>query len=256
MNRTHIESHVAEINRCNQRGGRMLSLVDLIDAGSVSLPLAAHLAAAMRANTSLLVGANPGGAGKTAVMCALLNFVPDETALVPVAGQGVLAQAMRDPSPDKTCYIAHEIGAGPYFAYLWGRQARAFFGLATNGHSTACNLHADTLHETYDQLVGQNGVDRAHVQAVALKVYLRMARGPGGSVRRWVHRVYESDGGEDRLIWEGGVEGQFTQVTPGALVSGPDQARYAAFLRDLVQRDVRHIEDVRLALLDAALGLF
>ena len=81
----HIDVHVREIDRCNQRGGRMLSLVDLIQAGSVDLPLAAYLAAAMRCGASLLVGARPGGAGKTAVMCALLNFLPDRTAIRPVA---------------------------------------------------------------------------------------------------------------------------------------------------------------------------
>ncbi len=251
MNRTHIDVHVAEINRCNQRGGRMLSLVDLIEAGSVSRPLAAYLAAGMRAGASLLVGANPGGAGKTAVMCALLNFVPDATALVPIAGQGVLAQAMRDPSPGRTCYVAHEIGAGRYFAYLWGGQARAFFGLAANGHSIAGNLHADTLDETYDQLVGRNGVERAHVQAVTLKVYLRMGRGQGGLMQRWVHRVYESVAGEDQLIWEGSRDGQFVQVAPGVLGSEPVRARCAAFLGDLVERNVRRIEEVRLALLEA-----
>ena len=60
-----IQAHVRAIDDCNQRGGRMLSLVDLIDAGTVDLPLAAYLAATMRSGASLLVGARPGGAGKT-----------------------------------------------------------------------------------------------------------------------------------------------------------------------------------------------
>ena len=58
-----ISQHVQALNACNQRGGRMLSLVDLLDAGTVDLPLAAYLAAAMRAGASLLVGANPRGRG-------------------------------------------------------------------------------------------------------------------------------------------------------------------------------------------------
>ena len=58
----------------------MLSLVDLIKAGTVDLRLAAYLAAAMHSGASLLVGARPGAAGKTTVMCALLNFLPDRTA--------------------------------------------------------------------------------------------------------------------------------------------------------------------------------
>lgn len=249
MTSPRLAAHVAEINRCNQRGGRMLSLVDLLDAGSLSLPMAAYLAAAMRAGASLLVGANPGGAGKTAVMCALLNWVPDETDLCAVSRQEVLARAMRDPSPGRTCYLAHEIGDGPYFAYLWGGQARAFFALAAHGHQIAANLHADTLAETYEQLVGENGVERAHVQAVTLKVYLRMAWGSRG-IRRWIHHVYESVAGQDRLIWEGNDEGRFVQVAAGELISESAQADYAAFLRDLQRRNLRRIEEIRAALGD------
>ena len=58
MNQAHVQAqldaHVREIERCNQRGGRMLSLVDLLEAGSVDLPLAGYLAAAMRNSVKLL----------------------------------------------------------------------------------------------------------------------------------------------------------------------------------------------------------
>ena len=40
-----IEAHCDEIERCNQRGGRMLSIVDLIDADTVSADVAAYLLA-------------------------------------------------------------------------------------------------------------------------------------------------------------------------------------------------------------------
>ncbi|MCK5526789.1 MAG: hypothetical protein KAJ05_06545, partial [Candidatus Latescibacteria bacterium] len=87
MNEALFRAHIRVLDDCNQRGGRMLSLVDLITAGTVDLPLAAYLSAAMRSGASLLVGARPGGAGKTTVMCALLNFLPDDTILRPVASR-------------------------------------------------------------------------------------------------------------------------------------------------------------------------
>ncbi|MBN1584068.1 MAG: hypothetical protein JXA89_25385 [Anaerolineae bacterium] len=245
----NVDAHVVEIERCNQRGGRMLSLVDLLNAGSVDLPLAAYLAAAMRSGASLLVGARPGGAGKTAVMCALLNFLPDRTAIQPVADQAALACGLRDPQFGDRCYLAHEIGAGYYYAYVWGKEARAFFQLASNGHIIASNLHADTLQETHDQLVGENGVARAHLDAVRLKIYLRVARGQGWSMRRWVSRVYESDGEHDRLLWERVGDGTFHQAAGSAIVSPEQEAHYAAFLATLEAQDRRTIEQVRRALL-------
>jgi CO dehydrogenase/acetyl-CoA synthase alpha subunit len=36
-----MEKHCAAIERCNQRGGRMLSIVDLIEAGTISRDLTA-----------------------------------------------------------------------------------------------------------------------------------------------------------------------------------------------------------------------
>jgi hypothetical protein len=253
MDESAIRAHVSAIDACNQRGGRMLSLVDLIDAGTVDLPLAAYLAAAMRAGASLLVGARPGGAGKTAVMCALLNFLPDHTVIRPVDRPAVLADGQRDVHPGDTCYLAHEIGRGRYYAYVWGSQARAFFRLAARGHIIASNLHADTLEETRDQLCheNENGVSQEHLDAVALQIYLRVERAGGWAVHRRVSHVYESDGTLPRLLWTSERRGTFTRhEAAGSGVVSPDQEReYAAFLSALLRRNIRSITDVRRAVI-------
>jgi hypothetical protein len=248
----HIQAHVQAINACNQRGGRMLSLVDLIDAGTVDLPLAAYLAAVMRSGASLLVGARPGGAGKTAVMGALLNFLPDHTTIRPVGQPSVLTDAQRADHPGNTCYLAHEIGAGHWYAYVWGQDARAFFALRERGHIIVSNLHADTLEETHDQLCRENGVARAHVDAVTLKVYLRMARTRGWSLRRWVSHVYESDEAADRLLWTGDRDNTFSQLATSEIVSQEQECQYADLLGRLLAQNIRRIEDVRRALLQRA----
>ena len=251
MDDSAIRAHVNAINDCNQRGGRMLSLIDLLAAGTVDLELAAYLAAAMRQGASLLVGARPGGAGKTAVMCALLNFLPDRTAIRAVDSQAVLNAGLRDGRYGDTCYLAHEIGAGYYYAYVWGGQARAFFRLAAQGHIVASNLHADTLEETHDQLCRENGVDPAHLGAVVLKLYLRVERALSG-VRRRVSHVYESDGKQDCLIWTGDRSGTFTRKADSRLVPPEEEQRYAEFLITLRQRGILHIGDIRRALVQPA----
>ena len=250
MNKSAIRAHVKAIDNCNQRGGRMLSLVDLIDAGTVDLPLAAYLAAITRSGASFLVGARPGGAGKTAVMCALLNFLPDHTAICPVDGRSKSSAPRHDARPGDTCYLAHEVGRGHYYAYVWGDEARAFFRLASIGHIIATNLHADTIEQTRQQLCQENGVAPAHLDAVQLKVFLRVQRTGDRSMRRWVDAVYESDGTQDRLVWKAERDGAFTrQDLPGNGVVSPEQEReYAEFLNALVSRDTRRIADVRRAL--------
>jgi len=243
--------HVHALDACNQRGGRMLSLIDLLDAGTVDVPLAAYLAAAMRHGASLLVGARPGGAGKTAVMAALLNFLPDAMTIQAVGSRAVLDMAALDPAPGATCYLAHEIGDGLYYAYLWDDEARDFFALAARGYTIATNLHADTLEETHDQLCLENGVAPAHLAAVTLKVYLRVDRSDRLNYKRRVSHVYESDGVEDRLLWRWDRLGTFErQAVESAVVSPVEENAYARFLTALRRRNIRHIEDVRRALLE------
>jgi hypothetical protein len=280
-----IQAHVNAIQDCNQRGGRMLSLVDLIEAGTVDLPLAAYLAAAMRCGASLLVGARPGGAGKTAVMGALLNFLPDHTVLRAVDSWSALPEpartswggnnqpsrspgALPDPQPlngrgrrphprlqarqaEQICYLAHEISDAPYYAYVWGAQLRAFFRLAAQGHMIASNLHADTPKETRDQICRANGVSPAHLNAVTLKIYLQVQRS-GWYVQRWISRVYESDGEQDRLLWVGDKVQAFARqkTTQSVIVSPKHEKQYAQFLTVLLKQDIRRIEDVRRALVD------
>jgi hypothetical protein len=252
-NHDHIRSHVHAIDRCNQRGGRMLSLVDLIAAGSVDLAAAAYLAAAMQSSASLLVGARLGGAGKTAVMCALLNFLPNHTAIRAIATRCVLEDARHDDCFGETCYLAHEIGAGSYYAYVWGQDARAFFRLAARGHTIASNLHADTLEETRDQLCRENSIPSSHVDAVTLKVYLRTARGRGWNMQRWISHIYESDGDGDHLLWTGAPGETFARQTASRVVSPENEANYGDLLARLLKKNVRRIDQVRARLLDADL---
>ncbi len=246
-----LAEHVHALDACNQRGGRSLSLIDLLDAGTVDLPLAAYLAAAMRHGASLLVGARPGGAGKTAVMVALLNFLPNVMAIRAVGSRAALDMAERDPYPGATCYLAHEIGDGLYYAYLWGDEARDFFALTARGHTIATNLHVDTLEETRDQLCLGNGVAPEHLAAITLKVYLRVDHSDRLAFKRRISHVYESDAADDRLIWRWDRRGAFErQAVQSALVLPQDEDVYRKFLTGLRRRDVRAIEDVRRALLE------
>jgi len=70
-----ILHHCREIDRCNQRGGRMLSIVDLVQAGTFTVDLAAYALAAIGKGASFMVGALPGGAGKTTVMGVIQSLL-------------------------------------------------------------------------------------------------------------------------------------------------------------------------------------
>ena len=226
-----ILQHCLEIERCNQRGGRMLSVADLIEAGTLTRELAAYSLAGIGAGASFLVGGMPGGAGKTTVMGALLNFVPPDVVLAPADGMDAI-QRGRD-ADGRRCYLCHEIGRGGYYAYLWGEELRAYFDLPEAGHMLATNLHADTFEQTRDQICGDNDVSEAALRRMNLMFFL--------NVRRRIATVWESDGQrEHRQVAD-------DDMTPGEsqLVSTAALARARETIDELLASGARTIDQVR-----------
>jgi hypothetical protein len=204
-----VASHCRQIERCNQRGGRMLSIVDLVVAGTFNVDLAAYALAAIGGGASFMVGAQPGRAGKTTVMGALLNFVPSGVELAVADGAKAITEGLRRPTP-RRCFICHEIGDKPFYAYLWGEELRAFFALTSAGHMLATNLHADSYQQTFNQVCRDNGVPEEAFARMNLMLFLSVSR-EGSVLRRRVEEVWESDGkGRHRQVysaWSGKLDG-------------------------------------------------
>ena len=193
-----IARHCGELNRCNQRGGRMLSVFDLLAAKTLDLDLAAYLMARISKGASFMVGAVPGGAGKTTVMCALLNFVPAGIPLVPATPEAVYGATDKTAS-QSACYVCHEVGSGDYYAYLWSDALRIYCALSEQRHMLATNLHADDLEQTRDQVCRTNGVQADHFNKFELLIFLRV-KGGYFDARRWIDLVYSSNGSSEHEL--------------------------------------------------------
>ena len=238
-----VRRHCAEIERCNQRGGRMLSIVDLLEAGTVTPDLAAYALAAIGGGASFLVGAVPGGAGKTTVMGALLNFVPPDVALRPADGMGTIQHGLEGPHP-RGCYVCHEIGSGPYYAYLWDAELRAYFELPAAGHMLATNLHADTYEQAREQIRGDNGVPEEHLRRMGLMFFLSVG-GWGPRASRRIVTAWESDGGgPHRQVYsaEAGLDAAASALVGEAALAAAREA-----VERLASSGARTIEQVRAA---------
>lgn len=230
------------INNSNQRGGRMLSLVDLIEADTLTLPMAARLTELVESGSSVLVGAVPGGAGKTAVMGALLTMLPAgepahvtrETAVAigsggPRAGSGGSWRA----AGAGECIVAYEISPASFEAYIWGSTLREFVRRGVEGARLVTNLHADTLEQARDQLVEDNDVPAEHFNTFDLFVPIRVG---GGFGRR--SRVVEYVDYRDGDRW--------THITREPQLS-PRAQEISAFFQDCLDNGVRRIAAVRTA---------
>ena len=180
-----IERHNHEqIERLNQRGGRTLSIVDLIQAGTISIEMAAVAMRAMHQGASILTGAVPGGAGKTTLMASILHFLPPDVPIVTVDHSRVIADGLARPS-EPSCYLAHEIGSGHWYGYIWGRDVADFLALIEGPRRIASCLHADTLEQLTDILTSPPlGVSPEALGRVGLILFMHVSRGPRGTRRR------------------------------------------------------------------------
>jgi len=220
-----IEAHNdRQIEMLNQRGGRTLSIVDLIRAGTINVEMAACALRAMESGASLLTGAVPGGAGKTTLMAAILNFLPPGVPIATVDHPAVIAEGLRQAASEPVCYLAHEFGSGRYYGYIWGRDVADFLSLAEGPRQVASCLHADTLEQLTEIVCSPPlRASRENLGKIGLILFMHVSAGPGGYQRR-VATFHEADGnGRHRLLfqWEAACD-RFIQV--GEL-RDPDELR-------------------------------
>jgi hypothetical protein len=234
------------INSLNQRGGRMLSLVDLLEAGTLNLDMAANMAAVAVGGGSFLTGAGPGGVGKTTLMAAALAFLPPGTEIVTIEGPKTLDELAARPAPHPQCLVVHEIGAGSYYGYLWGPAVARYFNLTAKlGCSLASNLHAETYTAARHQLMGGSlGVPAQALARVSLLAFMTQV----GSRRR-IAALWESAENATaphRLAWRWVAEKDaFEKVGPAAGESSALAARIRDFLDHACRDRVRRLEDLR-----------
>ncbi len=140
------EHNLREIEMLSQRG-RTLSIVDLLNANTLSVPMASHLLCMMADGASFLTSARPGNAGKTTLMACMLMFMPPDGHIETISEPSVISRSSSRAHQGKVCYLCHEIGNGPWYGYLWGRDVGAYFQLLDENRTLAACIHADTLDE-------------------------------------------------------------------------------------------------------------
>ncbi len=235
-------SNRAQIDALNQRGGRTLSIVDLIRAGTISTEAAAYVGDRVRRGASLLTAANPGGAGKTALLAALLGFLPDGLPIITVDGPRDVAAAKQATSP--ACYLVHEIGSGHWYGYLWGASVARYLALADGPHVVASCLHADTLQGVYDVLTAPPlEVSVETLLGIDFLLFMHVDGEARGYQRR-VAAIYESDR-EAREHWLVSEWDEERDAHTMVLPVGGGAVKMARVLQEMVEAGVVEYGEVR-----------
>jgi hypothetical protein len=239
--------------------GRDLSMVDLVMNETIPAAAAAMLWWTLERGASLLTAGGPSGAGKTTLANACLSFLPDGARAYAVAGRD---DPLLVPTGGQTYLLVSELSQHGRPYYIAGEAARRVFALVRDGHRVVGTLHADSVDEAIENLLGEVELSPEDVARVDLLAITR-AEGPLGltgggrrgriardddSVRRRIVEIALLEPGPDREVrrvelasWSAGSD-RLTIADPPAGVAAV--ARWAGVPTALAARELDERTDV------------
>ncbi len=128
---------------------RPLSVAQIIALRSVDAETAALAWLLLEHGASLTVAGPTDpqpGIGKTTTLNALLQFLPEGTALAYMSGmyENFAFTRLPDIDPATTYALCNEV-SDHLPIYMWGRVARRYLTLPAQGYHIATSVHADTI---------------------------------------------------------------------------------------------------------------
>ncbi len=160
-----------------------LSIVEIIDRGSMPPRLAALFWLGVERGCSLLIVAEPPTAGKTAILTALLGFARPEATAYFTRGMGETFDLPPRNDSHPTYILVNEI-SDHIPVYTWGHYARRAFELLNEGYSLATTMHADSVAEALSILESDLGIPRRHIANLTFVAALRLTHSGVRSLRR------------------------------------------------------------------------
>ena len=240
---------LSEIYNMQQRGERMLSIVDLIKAGTVSIELAAHLIALIIKGITISSGSLIGGTGKTTLLASLLAFFPKERKLVTVTSSNLEVLLKESENYSNTTYLCHEISPARYYSYLWGKDLKLYFNLKKNDNDLAFTIHADSPDEVYPQIINNDsGLKREDFFKIDILIFIKAINNIIQNNRR-VTLLYEKDENSCKhvLTYKFNQNG-FIKLADSPLLNKKLvtlEPKIQIFLKNLINQNIYKIEDVR-----------
>src|SRR6266513_4415103 len=169
---------------------RQLSMAQIIAMGSVDVETVALIWMLLENGASLTVAGPTDpqpGIGKTTTLNALLQFLPEGTALAYMSGlyEDFAFTQLPDIDPASTYALCNEV-SDHLPIYMWGRVARRYLTLPTRGYHIATSVHADTIDDVIHMYEHNLRVNVADIRRLGLVVNIGLVGHVYPLRRRWL----------------------------------------------------------------------
>ena len=169
---------------------RPLSMAQITAMGCVDARTAALIWLLMEHGASLTVAGPTDpqpGVGKTTTLNALLQFVPENTALAYMSGmyEDFAFTQLPDIEPEHTYALCNEV-SDHLPIYMWGRVARRYLNLTADGYHIATSVHADTIDDVLYMYQHDLRLSAGDVRRLGLVVNIGLVGHVYPLRRRWL----------------------------------------------------------------------
>ncbi len=242
-----------------------ISILELVNFGSLDLRLAGILWLMMERRASVVVAAGPSNAGKSTLLGALMDLLPPGVEQIHLMNTVEDIIFSEDTVPANTYLVASEISNHGF--YLWGHEAWRAFELLSGGCGLSGTMHARTVRETIDILHIALGLPLSQIANLDAVVTIRMTGSWEAPVRR-VEAVGlitpEKDGLSIRIISSRSLDneelnfaddGELYAALSGKIgisanLIGPEIQLREQFLGNLIKQDSISPEEVKKAAIE------
>lgn len=161
-----------------------LSITQIMRAGTFPARLGAIFWLVMERGRSIILAADPPGAGKTTILTALLAFTKPEASVYFTQGWGETFRLPPIAQGDPPIFIMVNEISDHLPVYSWGPYVQKAFELAADGYTLASTMHAETVEGVIEQLTDECDVPEGNIGHLAFVAPMFVGHRDGARVRR------------------------------------------------------------------------
>ncbi len=179
---------------------RPLSTAQIIALGSVDAESVALIWLLLEHGVSLTVAGPTDpqpGVGKTTTLNALLQFLPEGTALAYMSGmyENFAFTRLPDIDPSTTYALCNEV-SDHLPIYMWGRVARRYLTLPAQGYHIATSVHADAIDDVISLYHHDLHLRAEDVRRLGLVINIGLVGRVYPARRRWLSTHFLQPSGD------------------------------------------------------------